>query len=162
MCGCLLCTPYWGPGPQSRHVHWLGIEPETLWFTDWHWIHWGTPARAQLMSLHDHYQLQLFYLTVEHSPERNLQHETLQTTVDLFDQPQHLLHTLHNSFLLHFSCVFIFIGIIKHNIWKCWIFSSIFNIKMATQKFTNFDEFFFYAQIWQLSQCNLTKLFWMK
>ena len=20
MCGCLLCTPYWGPGPQPRHV----------------------------------------------------------------------------------------------------------------------------------------------
>ena len=20
MCGCLLCTPYWGPGPQPTHV----------------------------------------------------------------------------------------------------------------------------------------------
>ena len=20
ICGCLLCTPYWGPGPQPRHV----------------------------------------------------------------------------------------------------------------------------------------------
>ena len=20
MCGCLLCAPYWGPGPQPRHV----------------------------------------------------------------------------------------------------------------------------------------------
>ena len=25
---------------------------------------------------------------------------------------------------------------------KCGVFSSIFNIKMATQKFTNFDKFF--------------------
>ena len=20
MCGCLLCVPHWGPGPQARHV----------------------------------------------------------------------------------------------------------------------------------------------
>ena len=20
MCGCLLCAPYWGPGPKPRHV----------------------------------------------------------------------------------------------------------------------------------------------
>ena len=33
MCGCLLCTPYWGPGLQPRHVPWLGIEPATLWFS---------------------------------------------------------------------------------------------------------------------------------
>ena len=26
MCGCLLCTPHWGPGPQPRHVLCLGIE----------------------------------------------------------------------------------------------------------------------------------------
>ena len=32
MCGCLLRTPYWGPGLQLRHVPWLGIEPVTLWF----------------------------------------------------------------------------------------------------------------------------------
>ena len=34
------------PGLQPRHVTWLGIEPATLWFTDQHWIHWATPARA--------------------------------------------------------------------------------------------------------------------
>ena len=33
MCGCLSHTPYWGPGPQPRHVLWLGIEPPILWFT---------------------------------------------------------------------------------------------------------------------------------
>ena len=33
MCGCLSLTPYWGPGPQTRHVPRLGIEPATLWFT---------------------------------------------------------------------------------------------------------------------------------
>ena len=24
--------PYWGPGPQPRHVPWLAIKPATLWF----------------------------------------------------------------------------------------------------------------------------------
>ena len=27
-----LHTPYWGPGPQPRHVPWLGIKLATLWF----------------------------------------------------------------------------------------------------------------------------------
>ena len=31
MCGYLLRAPYWGPGPQPRHVPSLGIEPATLW-----------------------------------------------------------------------------------------------------------------------------------
>ena len=35
---------------------------------------------SQLMSQFDRYQLQLVYLTMEHSPARNLQHETSQTT----------------------------------------------------------------------------------
>ena len=44
-----LCAPYWGPGPQPRHVPWLGIKPATLRFTGWHSIHWITPARAIFM-----------------------------------------------------------------------------------------------------------------
>ena len=48
--GCLLSTP-WGPGPQPRHVPWLGIEPATLWFTGRHSIHWATPARAETLYL---------------------------------------------------------------------------------------------------------------
>ena len=36
------------PGPQPRHVPWLGIEPATLWFTGQHSVHWATPARAHL------------------------------------------------------------------------------------------------------------------
>ena len=47
MCGCLLHTPNWGPGPQPRHVPWLGIEPVTLWLAGQHSIHWATPARAK-------------------------------------------------------------------------------------------------------------------
>ena len=44
--GCLSCAPYWGPGLQPRHVPWLGIKLETLWFTDQHSIHWASPARV--------------------------------------------------------------------------------------------------------------------
>ena len=96
------------------------------------------------MSRFDCYQLQLVYPTTEHHPARNLLHETSQTTFDMFDQSQHLLHTLHKSFFfLHFSCVFTFLEIIKHNMPKMLLFSNILHFgKMATQKFTNFDEFF--------------------
>ena len=45
-CGCLLRTPYWGPGLQPRHVPWLGIELETFWFTGQCSIYWATPASA--------------------------------------------------------------------------------------------------------------------
>ena len=33
MHGCFSHAPYWGPGPQPRHVPWLGIQPATLCFT---------------------------------------------------------------------------------------------------------------------------------
>ena len=46
VCGCLLRPHYWGPGPQPRHVPWLGIQPVILWFTGPRSIHWATPARA--------------------------------------------------------------------------------------------------------------------
>ena len=42
MCGCLLWALYWEPGPQPRHVPWLGIELVTLWLT----------AHAQSTELH--------------------------------------------------------------------------------------------------------------
>ena len=48
MCGCLSCTPYWGPGLQPRHVPWLGIKPATLCLTGQHSVHWATPVRADL------------------------------------------------------------------------------------------------------------------
>ena len=51
---------------------------------------WYTIDCFQLMSQFAHYQPQLIYLTVEHRPARNLQHETLQTTFDTFRKSQHL------------------------------------------------------------------------
>ena len=55
MCGCRSHTPYWGPGPQPRHVPWLEIKLATLWFAGQSSIHWATPARAnvnRLFNLH--------------------------------------------------------------------------------------------------------------
>ena len=46
MCGCLSCAPTWGPGPQPRHVPWLGIKPATLCFAVQCSIYWVTPARG--------------------------------------------------------------------------------------------------------------------
>ena len=61
----------------------------------------------------------------------------------MFDQSQHLLHYT-NPFLC-FSYVFSFLEIIKLLCFyaKMLLFSSIFNLNMGTQKFTNFDKFFF-------------------
>ena len=71
------------------------------------WVYWLSPTWCYidcswLMSWFDRYQLQLFYLTMEHHPSRYLQHAVSQITFDTFDQSQHLLHTLHKSFV----CVF--------------------------------------------------------
>ena len=121
---------------------------------------WYNIDCSQVMSWFDRYQLQLIYLTVEQRPARNPQQKTLQTTFDTFNHSTFSIHS--TNLFLHFSCFFTFLEIIKHNMPKM-CFSSIFNIKMATQKFTNFDKFFFKCMLlWQLSQYNLTKLFWMK
>ena len=45
--GCLSHTPNQGPGPQLRHVPWLGIKPPTLWFAGQRSIHWATPVRVR-------------------------------------------------------------------------------------------------------------------
>ena len=31
MLGCLLSVPYWGPGPQTRHVSWTGNQTSAPW-----------------------------------------------------------------------------------------------------------------------------------
>ena len=41
-----MCTPNWGPGPQPRHVPWLGIKLATFLFAGQRSVHWATPARA--------------------------------------------------------------------------------------------------------------------
>ena len=85
------------------------------------------------------YRFQQVYLTVECCPVRNLRDKILQTPFETFDQSQYLLPTLHKFFVCVSVAFFIFLEIIKHNLSKRF-FS--FNIKMNTQKFTNFDVFF--------------------
>ena len=55
----------------------------------------------------------------------------------------HSTFSIHcmNLFFVCFSCIFTFLEIIKHNMAKNVAYFSIFNIKMATQKITNFDKF---------------------
>ena len=49
-CGCLSCAPYWGPGPQPRHVPWPEIEPLTVWFAGWHSVCWATTIQYCMWS----------------------------------------------------------------------------------------------------------------
>ena len=95
---------------------------------------------SQLMSQFDHYQLQLVYLTMEHHPVRNLQHETSKPF--LTGSISHCISSIHwTNLFLCFSCIFTFLEIIKHNMPTMMHIFFHFSIKMATQKFTNFDFF---------------------
>ena len=77
---------------------------------------WCNIDYSQLMFQFDCYQLQLVYLILDHCPGRNLQQETLQTTIDILDHSHHVLHTLYRpffSFFLDFSCLFTSFSTIK-------------------------------------------------
>ena len=66
------------------------------------------------MSQFNCYHLQLVYLTMEHHPLRNLWHKTVQTTLETFDESQHLC-TMHSIFFfLPYICSFIFLEKMKH------------------------------------------------
>ena len=47
----LSSTLYWGPGPQPRHVPWLGVKQQTLWISGQRSIHWATAARGRTLYL---------------------------------------------------------------------------------------------------------------
>ena len=51
MCGCLLCAPYWGPGPKPRHVPYTGNRTSDPLFPKPALNHYATPARAQSVFL---------------------------------------------------------------------------------------------------------------
>ena len=60
---------------------------------------WCDLAAAAAKGIIDLYQLQPVYSTEQHCPMKNIQHKTSQTNSDKFTQSQHLMHTLHKSFL---------------------------------------------------------------
>ena len=76
------------------------------------------------MSLFDHHQRHLVYLTVEHHPARNPQQKLC--TPLLTHSISHRTFFIHCTnlffFFLHFSCIFTFLEIIKHNTWKMLLF----------------------------------------
>ena len=51
MCGCFSPAPWGEPALQPRHVPWVGIELESLWFTGQHSSHWAMPAGAAFFFL---------------------------------------------------------------------------------------------------------------
>ena len=120
---------------------------------------WCNIDCSHLMSQFDCYQLQLIYLTLEHCPVKissTKLHKPLLTHLighSTFSTP------CTNLFLC-FSCIFTFLEIIKSWMhWKFCIFSSMFNIKMAAQKFTNFNKYSFKCMlVWQLSQIQSNKI----
>ena len=61
MYGCLSSVLHWGPDTQPRHVLWLGIKPETLWFA----------AHTQFTELHQprHKYVNFYLLQNRHSLE---------------------------------------------------------------------------------------------
>ena len=133
------------------------------------WVYQLFPTRynidcSQLMSWFGGCQLHLVYLTMENHPTRNLQHETAKTAFDTFGQSQHRLHTLCRSFYIFtFQLHFLLSWNNKAYYPKNVLFSSIFNIKVATQKFTNFDVCFFFNAGWYDScQYSLGKMLQIK
>ena len=89
---------------------------------------WYNIDYSQLMSRFDRYQLQLVHPNMEHGPVIKIQHETSQTNFDT--ALCHSTFSIHcTNLFLHFSCVFTFLEIIKHNMPKMLLFflpSSIF------------------------------------
>ena len=143
----LFCLTYVEPKHQNDKHN----QAVTYYFQHLMWIFWVcwlSPTWynvdcSQLMSWFGH-SGQLIYTFMEHRPMRNLQHETLQTTFDTFNQSQHLLHTLPKSFL-HFSCLFTFLGVIKHNMPKYCFFIFHMKIhKIFNTKIPQFWEVFFF------------------
>ena len=65
---CLLHAPNWGPGPQPRHVPWLGIEPANCQFTGQRSMYWATQPCLSFFSLHP--RTFCFSLLLERGRER--------------------------------------------------------------------------------------------
>ena len=119
-----VCSTYVEPKHQSDEHNQAGANA----FQHLLWIFWVCQLSlvwynvncSQSLSSFDHYQLQLVYLTTEHCPVRNFQHETLQTTFtgSVTVPSQYTAKT--------FYCISVaflmFLKIIKHNKPKMFVF----------------------------------------
>ena len=92
--------------PRDRtHVSYISSTGGGFYITSSTWK--ANIVLSFSVSRFDPCQLQLVYLTMEHHPVRNLQHETSQTTFDEFSQSQHLLHTLLWSIFVFQFCFYL-------------------------------------------------------
>ena len=103
MCGCLSRGPHWGPGPQPRHVTWLGIEPLTLWFAD----------HAQSTELHQPGLCIVLF--------KNNFIDIQLTYKKLFPQIQYLKCIMITFVIYKYSCFFFF----SSKLHNCYFFSMI-------------------------------------
>ena len=128
------------------------------------WVCWASPAWynvdcSQFMSQLDHCQFQLVHLTMS-IVQWEISSMKLRKPLLTFS---HSIFSIHCANLfLHFSCIFTFLEIIKHNMLKMLHIFFHLQYQWLYKKFTNFDVFLKCMLIWQLSQYNLTKLLWMK
>lgn len=121
---------------------------------------WLSPAWYNTdCSQFDHYQLQLVHLNVEHHPARK---STVWHFTNFWQIQSVTALSPHTAQIFVFQLHFYLFWNNKHNMLKMLLFSSIFNIKIATQKFANIS--FFSNALWY-DNCihyNLGKLFHMK
>ena len=67
--GCLSHTRNWGPGPQPRHVPWLGTELTTFQFTDQHSIHYTNQGYLHSLNAYKRVVSKLTYLYIKRNLE---------------------------------------------------------------------------------------------
>ena len=113
---------------------------------------WYNVDCSHLILRFDRCQLKRVYQAVEHCPTRNLQHETLQTTSDPFSQSTAPFLYAAQIYVLHFSCIFPFLEIIKHNIPKCFFFLPCSVLKWLHKNSLILISFFKCTLIWHLSR----------
>ena len=133
---------YVEPKHQNNPHNQAGVQ-QSIWIF---WVCWPCPAWfnirrdcSQLRSQFDCYQLQLLFSNVAKDIQWEVSSPEFASHFDT--SVSHSTFSIHcRNLTLHFSCIFTFLEIIKHNMQKMLLFFS-FNIKMTTQKFNSLDFF---------------------
>ena len=132
----------WNPNIKAINITKLVQMIFSAWFGYFEYVGY-LPRGMTLIVLNKCLDLITINFNWSTQPWSTVQREisSTQTTFEMFDQSQQLLHMRHKSFFA-FQLRFYLSWKIKHNMPKMLLLSSIFSIKMATQKFTNFDVYF--------------------